>query len=266
MDLNIIVKQNSNNVDDDKNTLREIINAAVTWGYSTIALNTIIDFKTIKKATEIPKPSHLIEVKKDDSPIKVLSRLTALVSTEIHCHYLMQSDTYKIYDILSIQPENEKMFKYILNNMNIDIISLNLENLPFLIKRNHVKQAINKGMCFEIEYSQLLRNRLCRIWTITKGRNLISNNCKKNIIISSGAQNYMDIRQPEEVAHLGLLFGLNLNEGRDAVFKNAQMIIDHAYIRRKPGRDIVSVEDADQIDESEKWLIEACNFPKRIEL
>ncbi|XP_023244592.1 ribonuclease P protein subunit p30-like [Centruroides sculpturatus] len=264
MDLNIIVSQNSNNIDED--LLQRNIKTAVTWGYSTVALNTIVDFKIIKKPTEIPKPIQFVEVKKDNESVRVLTRLTAIVSTEIHCHYLMHSNVVKLYDILSVQPENEKMFKYILNNMNIDIISLNLEMLPFLIKKNHIKQAANKGMHFEIEYSQLLRNRLCRVWTIAKGRNLVSNGCKKNLIVSSGAKNAMDIRQPEEVSRLCLLFGLTIQQGRDTVFTNSQKVIEHAYIRRKPGSEVISIEDVGEISESERWLLGACSFPKRFKI
>ncbi|KAL7990465.1 hypothetical protein Chor_013895 [Crotalus horridus] len=154
-------------------------------GYSAVAINYVVNYEEKKK--EIVKPITpaelfpslpLVQVsfltafslQGKSKPIKILSRLTLVVSDPSHCNVLRATSTnIKYYDIFAVFPKNAKLFHVACTTLDVDLVCVDVtEKLPFFIKRPSVNV---------------------------------------NIILSSGAEKPIQLRSPYDVANLAGLYG-----------------------------------------------------------
>jgi len=64
------------------------------------------------------------------------------------------------YDILAVQPTNEKTFQAACGTFEVDIISLDLSaRLPFNLKLPTVGLAVDRGIYFELCYGAAIRGK-----------------------------------------------------------------------------------------------------------
>ncbi|XP_076314618.1 ribonuclease P protein subunit p30-like [Tachypleus tridentatus] len=289
MDLNIIIQPLDCPREEERLSVQKV-RMAIKLGFEVIALNVITDGQQFEgKNLKIPEPpeiklgnSETAEVKVAGKTFQVKSRLTCIVSDTNQCHhvgtavdldstramdisyhpYLLRSPIAKKYDILAVQPVNEKIFQHVCGNMEVDIISLDLASrVPFTLKREQVGQASSRGMFFEIQYAPCLKDKTARRNTISNSRILTQLTNKVNIIISSGASQVMDIRSCFDAANLGLLFGLPENKCKEAVWSNCKKVLSHAVSRKLPGKGILFMGDVTQLQPSDQWLLKACKMP-----
>ncbi|XP_064418810.1 ribonuclease P protein subunit p30 isoform X2 [Latimeria chalumnae] len=192
-DLNIVFPS-------EKKKLQNVIETAAHLGYSSVAINHVADFQ--EKKREIGKPtspetlfSTLPIVQGTSKPIRVLNRLTLVVSDHSHCNELRAtSPRTRLYDVVAVFPKTEKLFHAACTSLDVDLICINVtEKQPFPVRR----PAVNA-----------------------------------NIIISSAAENPLELRGPYDVANLGLLFGLSEQDAKAAVSSNCRAAILHGETRR----------------------------------
>ncbi|KAK2523518.1 Rpp30 [Columba guinea] len=169
----------------DKKSLQSLLEAAAHLGYSTVALNHVIDFK--EKKQEIIKPvcpSELFPslpiVQGTSKRIKVLTRLTLVVSDPSHCNLLIACTT-----------------------LDVDLVCINVtEKLPFYFRRPPVNMAIDRGIFFELLYTPAIKDSTMRRYTISNAISLMQICKGKNIVISSAAERPLELRGPYDIANL----------------------------------------------------------------
>ena len=76
----------------------------------------------------------------------------------------------------------------------------------------------------------------------------------KSIFISSDASNALEIRGPHDVSYLGFIFGLNEQQGKDAVKQNPTLVVQNAA-GRKLGPYRALVQKAEDLGDHDKWKI-----------
>ena len=76
----------------------------------------------------------------------------------------------------------------------------------------------------------------------------------KSIFFSSDASNSLELRGGHDVAYLGFIFGLNEQQGKDAIKQNPILVVQNAA-GRKLGPYRALVQKAQDLDEHEKWKI-----------
>ncbi|KAJ6653574.1 hypothetical protein lerEdw1_009072 [Lerista edwardsae] len=224
----------------EKTSLQKLVEAAAHLGYSTVAINYVVDYEENKK--EIIKPvsptelfSSLPVVQGKSKPIKILSRLTLVVSDPSHCNILVRSqcslqtvlphsessglgsfmldterlqqkDSFcssratstniKFYDIFAVFPKNGKLFHVACTTLDIDLVCINVtEKLPFYIKRPSVNVAIERGIYFELVYVPAIKDSTMRRYTISNALSLMQ--------ICRGKS--LQLRGPYDVANLSFL-------------------------------------------------------------
>ncbi|XP_059025470.1 ribonuclease P protein subunit p30 isoform X4 [Mustela lutreola] len=188
----------------DLKALRGLVENAAHLGYSVVAINHVVEFK--EKKQEIEKPVAVSElfttwpiVQGKSRPIKVLTRLTIIVSDPSHCNVLRAtSSRVRLYDIVAVFPKTEKLF-----------------------------HAIDRGVGFELIYSPAIKDSTMRRYTISNALNLMQVCKGKNVILSSAAERPLEIRGPYDVANLGLLFGLSESDAKAAVSTNCRAVLLH---------------------------------------
>ncbi|XP_039191913.1 ribonuclease P protein subunit p30 isoform X3 [Crotalus tigris] len=203
-------------------------------GYSAVAINYIVNYEEKKK--EIVKPITPAElfpslplVQGKSKPIKILSRLTLVVSDPSHCNVLRATSTnIKYYDIFAVFPKNAKLFHVACTTLDVDLVCVDVtEKLPFFIKRPSVNVAIERGIYFELIYVPAIKDSTMRRYTISNACSLMQICRGKNIILSSGAEKPIQLRSPYDVANLGWLFGLSESNGKATVSTNSRAVLLH---------------------------------------
>nr|XP_033797397.1 ribonuclease P protein subunit p30 isoform X5 [Geotrypetes seraphini] len=178
-------------------------------GYSTIAINHIADFQEKKKEIDKPVcPSELFPslpiVQGKSKPIKVVTRLTLIVSDPSHCNVLRStSPRTKLYDIVAVFPKTEKLFHAACTSLDVDLICINVtEKQPFYFRRPPINVAIERGVFFELVYTPAIKDSTMRRYTISNALSLMQICKGKNVIISSSAERPLELRGPYDVAAL----------------------------------------------------------------
>lgn len=227
MDLNII---NSS----DKNRLKHIIETAAHLGYSTVAINYVVE--PLQKKQEIPNPQSISDlfdkfpvVQGKSSPIKVLNRLTIVASDASH---FRPTNEYKKFDLVAVYPKTEKLFHAACMTFDVDIICIAVtEKQPFHFKRAPVNGAIDRGIFFETCYAAAIRDSITRRYTIANAICLMEICKGKNVIVSSGAERQLELRGPYDIANLGLVFSLSEGDAKAAVSTNCRSVLLHGETR-----------------------------------
>jgi len=256
MDFSVIVETDGVKGEN----IQDIIKRSFDLGYECVAINTVISSSNLSgKNVNIPEPKHISFDWKFGRKFRILNRLTAIIEDSIHAHHLMKSPVTKKYDILAIQPVGEKVLQHVASQVDIDILCLNLsEDLGFTLKKTHVGLAFQKSICFEISYAPCLRSQTCKRSIISNSQNLVDVCKGKNIIISSGAVRPLELRSPDDVANLGLLFGFKRNQAVEAVKANGNTVISHAGTRRDTGCGFVSITGCLKIPKQQGWIVKMC--------
>nr|XP_038946867.1 ribonuclease P protein subunit p30 isoform X1 [Rattus norvegicus] len=139
----------------DLKALRGLVETAAHLGYSVVAINHIVDFK--EKKREIEKPVAVSElfttlpiVQGKSRPIKILTRLTIIVTDPSHCNVLRAtSSRVRLYDIVAVFPKTEKLFHVACTHLDVDLVCITVtEKLPFYFKRPPINVALQVFISF----------------------------------------------------------------------------------------------------------------------
>lgn len=162
--------------------------------------------------------------------IQVLERITLIIDDTSKLS-MLNSPILQLYDIVAVQPSNEKLLLQCLQS-EFDVISLPLgSRMPFYIKRPHVNVAKEKGVFFEIPYAMALRDNGQRRSLIGNAAVLLRATVGKQLITSSGATSAMELRGPHDIINLGLLFNLSQEQARLSVCRFSGEVVKHGDAR-----------------------------------
>ena len=234
----------------DPRVLMKYITALVNLGYETVAINRTIspEIKPKGGQDKIPGPPNLTNLqglnglKKVCPKLKLLSRITVVIQDQQQVRFI-PGDTVQSYDIVSVQPMNEKLFQQVCQAVECDVISFDMTSrMPFYIKHPQINLAIERGISFEILYAPAIRDEGLRKHIITNALELTRVSKGRNVVISSGAERTIELRGPYDLINLGILFGLKPDQSKAAVSKNIRSIIYHAQARNKTVKGVVSLE------------------------
>ncbi|KAI8601667.1 RNase P subunit p30-domain-containing protein [Dissophora ornata] len=231
---------------------RKRVELLVHLGYQAVAYNYEISGK-------MPN-NHVNPITKLSLPgvnVKQYSRLT-LVVDDISQNYGLNTNNPGVssYDILAVQPTNEKLFQAACGTFEVDIISLDMSaRLPFYLKHSTVGLAVERGIYFELCYGAAIRDATARRNLISNAQSLIRVTRGKNIILSSQAMKAMELRGPYDIVNFGTLLGLNQAVAKDCLSSHCRAVIMHAETRRNTTRAVISVDPVSSLTENEQWKL-----------
>ena len=191
---------------------------------------------------------------------RLLSRINFEISTpdQIRClrggYY---AEILKQFDLISLNPQNEKVFRMIMDGkISTDIVSFHLQNdFEFRITNEIISVGVKRGIYFEICYSPMINSQILRKYIIKNGRLLVSKiKRSKGVILSSGGECVMDFRSPTDVANMADLFSIKGDSCYDVVEANCQRAINHSLTRRTTFHGAVIVEKIEKIEKMEESL------------
>uniref|UniRef100_A0A8C6ZWF8 Ribonuclease P/MRP subunit p30 n=1 Tax=Nothoprocta perdicaria TaxID=30464 RepID=A0A8C6ZWF8_NOTPE len=194
-------------------------------GYSAVALNHVVDCKE-KKQVSFDGPGF-----GTSKQIKVLNRLTLVVSDPSHCNLLRSTSTnLRLYDIIAVFPKTEKLF-----------------------------HAIDRGIYFELLYAPAIKDSTMRRYTISNAISLMQI-CKGKVSSRRGNQP-LELRGPYDVANLALLFGMSERDAKAAVSTNCRATLLHGETRKSACGVVYTVKKPRKVEE-EETTVPACKKAK----
>lgn len=143
------------------------------------------------------------------------------------------NEVIRSYDLIAIQPENEKMFQVACTSLECDIISLDMTaRLPFPIRPGFVTVALQRGVVFELCYGPMIEDPNFRRHTIGNALTLVRATKGKNIILSSAGKAPWQIRAPVDVINLAGLLGIPSHLRQQCIASTAGFCFSHAATRK----------------------------------
>eukprot|EP00397_Hematodinium_sp_SG-2012_P066093 GEMP01097951.1.p1 GENE.GEMP01097951.1~~GEMP01097951.1.p1 ORF type:complete len:203 (+),score=35.55 GEMP01097951.1:23-631(+) len=149
--------------------------------------------------------------------IRALRRITVTVNNDP----VDFSEISRCWDILCVHPLTEDAWKKCCSGqLQCDVITLNLgEKLPFRILRADVDQFVKRNGFFELVFNQALRDQTARRYVFQNSQEFIRITRGKNIILTSGATNVMEMRSPEDLRNFAQVLGMRGMNGEELVRK-----------------------------------------------
>ncbi|PON84179.1 RNase P subunit p [Trema orientale] len=192
------------------------------------------------------------------SPFRQYTRLTVCADSPSHAQALNSGNPIlKTYDLVSVRPLNQSVFDQACEKLEVDIIAIDFsEKLPFRLKLPMVKAAIQRGVYFEITYSNLIADVQARRQMIANAKLLVDWTRGKNLILSSAAPTVYELRGPYDVANLSFLLGLSLERAKAAVSKNCRTLITKALRKKQFHKEAIKVEmisSGEQVESNKPW-------------
>lgn len=257
MDLNIIIQTNSCR-DGDGLILRKL-KAAQNLGIKVIALAVKLDLSMDEKLVSQIPPAIQIEVPVG-SNMTILSRLTVCIGDkqEKLLYKLLQQPGVKEYSLLSFQPLHDKVLNQLTGgSLLCDILSFDMtQRMAVDLKRANLNLLRISGVCFEVNYTDCFRGQSERQHCISSAQ-LLAEKCKgRNVIVSSGSVSPIQLRAPNDVANIGMLFGLKEQQSKQAAFKNGMLAVKHGVSRKNPNALVVLKSEGGKDEDQDDMLIQ----------
>ena len=217
------------------------------FGFKTVAVNTDIDESVLstdkkkkKKRNEgepqqsiIPDAIDIEAIKKDFAgKLKIFNRITFLCSDPAKTHTLNHCTSLKKYDLYAIAPKTQNALQFACTQLNADIITLKSHSVTFKLNKKLYEQAVERGMHFEIQYTDLLDVESRKL-SIHYSHLFHTYGKSKNVILSSGSNDVATIRNPYDLINLSYLLGLNGITAKASVLHQCKKLLLKAERRRR---------------------------------
>ncbi|KAI0456284.1 RNase P subunit p30-domain-containing protein [Xylaria acuta] len=279
-DLNIAWSPHTSAAD-----LERTLRFSASLGYDVVALNHTVGgavppqiTNPLPKFDSPPASSSASSTPQPKLPT-VLRRATLVLSESSQHHRLPQLAS--AYDILAVRPQTDDSFSAACQNLNdVSIISLDLTvRQPFTFRPKPCMFAVNRGVRFEVCYSQVLQgpapvhilgpksskdssggyaggagvtvDARARAAFIGNVSSLIRATRGRGIIISSEARSVLGLRAPADVVNLLHVWGLSTDRATEGIGVLPRGVVVNEGLKRSGFRgvvDIVGVADREKAD------------------
>lgn len=140
------------------------------------------------------------------------------------------------------------MFQVACLTLEIDLITFDFTSAKpalFPIRHGYVRQALSRGISFEIVYGGSIVEAARRRQAILTAQTISRVSRGANLIVTSGADSEWILRPPADVMNLAGIFGVPAHCRKQVVVDNQRRLVEHAASRKLTHRTaIMSVPEA----------------------
>lgn len=251
------------NATEDLRELKAILSKLCKLGYGTVAINynfdeaLLVSGKKKKKnrnddsdKTLVPDPVDVETLAEEfKGKLRIISRITFSFSDVGKTHIFNYCPNLKKYYLYAAAPRSQNALLFACSQLNADLITIRPDASGLKLNRKLYKQAIDRGLHFEIQYSDLLvqenrKNAFHHAHLFhTYGKS-------KNVILSSNAASLAEIRGPYDIINLSALLGLSETQSKAAIFHQARSLLLRAERRRK-GKAVFNITSVEEVKEDQ---------------
>lgn len=167
-----------------------------------------------------------------------LTRLTAEVARpEQQFGLNSASGVAADYDVLACKPCSFEMFRLCCTRVSCDLIVLDLaRRVPWhdqaVRAREIVEGAVSRGLHFELSFAPCLRDPRSKRQFLHSAKLLLGATKGRNLLLTSGAAEPLQLRSPYDAINLALFLGLSPKQARMAVAEAPGKVLQHARQRQ----------------------------------
>lgn len=135
--------------------------------------------------------------------------------------------------------------------IDCDIVCLDLTSsrLHQILRKANLNLPRERGIVFELKLYDLLSSQSSRINAISNGRLLVDKCKAKNLIFSSAARHYLDLRSPADTVNLCALYAIPSHLRKATVYQTAERALKHSQIRKMPVKNAIEI-----LDNADQWI------------
>ncbi|MES1908729.1 MAG: hypothetical protein MHM6MM_001605 [Cercozoa sp. M6MM] len=236
-------------VADDGNlaTRRAFAEMAIRLGYDGLAFETVLTGRLQKNhrsnfeavQVEVPKESDLelqsgfLRLSDRKRRLRQFSRLTVVLRDAAQASSLSQAkQAIESYDLVAMQPTDERTFVQACQNIDCDVISLDMgAKRLFKLKFRAISAALQRGVYFEVKLAPALDEQN-RVNFVANVSTLLRLTRGKQLVFSSGADAPIAMRSPHSLMALASLFGAKRNLAQTCVSDTSHSLLVRAASRR----------------------------------
>ncbi|GMG21275.1 unnamed protein product [Ambrosiozyma monospora] len=217
-------------------------------GYTHVALNFRYSPQLVKK---IPNnvnelnPIDVTQLQEFKERLKIFTRITVIANDTSQFQHIAKFQ--QVFDLVTIEPTNEKVLQTAISNLDLDLISMDMANrLPCYMKHKTVCSAVEKGIYFEFKYNDLI-NSSTRSMTISNIKQLIRASRSRGMVCSSGLDidHLHFVRSYHDVVNLLCVIGLD-NARASQLFKDwSSKVLLNGRLRVKSFKQTVVISGDD---------------------
>jgi ribonuclease P/MRP protein subunit RPP1 len=172
----------------------------------------------------------VLKLQHEQRTFRQLTRLTVKLSDmKIAQSVQVQSGPGKVlstYDIVAVQPVDEKTFQRAVQTLNVDIVTFDISRrMGFHLKRPALNAGVERGIHYELTYGPALQNISARKQVLSAMMDMRTSTRPKNIILCSGAKQSLDIRNTYDAANMAVLCGFKPAAAKATMSVNAESVI-----------------------------------------
>lgn len=195
----------------------------------------------------VPETVNLETVKRDfHGKLKIFNRISFSCSNPAKTHVLNHCTSLKKYDLYAFVPKTQNALQFACTQLNADIITLKSSSTTFKLNKKLYEQAVERGIHFEIQYTDLLNVESRRL--IIHYSHLFHTYGKsKNVILSSGSDNVKTIRNPYDLINLSCLLGLSEIKAKASILYQCKKLLLRAERRRRGKAAFIIEEETKQL-------------------
>jgi len=232
-----------------------IVDIALRLGYAGVAFNETVRDKQVLELKRhqstilpcrLPLPSQAcgplrgnmaaaLGVDDGDGVFLQLRRLTVVIANEAQLNAANQAiATLKPhYHLIAMRPITEEAFQLVCQCGQADILSLPLgEKRSFPWKQASLKEYLNRGGFFEIEFAPALRDGGKRRVLIENVGAVLLATHGRNVFVSSSAADPMEMRSPHDLANFAAVLGLRGQQARQSLAGVPYRVLQHGMLRQ----------------------------------
>lgn len=185
---------------------------------------------------------------------RLYSRLNVIIHDNQSLHYLKRAEVQQHFDLISLQASSREIFLYLLGATTVqhELIVLDPSDSDFLpFPSKLMRAAAERGIAFELIYSNALRDTIERRNLLAFGRALSMNIFKHGqaLVLASNANGSLQLRSPHDLMEIGQLFGYNEEISRKIVTTNPIDVLSRSFSRRKTVQGAIWSENENEKEE-----------------
>lgn len=168
--------------------------------------------------------------------VRVYKRLTMVIAEKAQAQGLGQQSTYltKAYDVIAVTTLSDVVFQEVFPALDvIDVVSFDVYS-GFALKRKVLNTIASKGIKLEVAVAPALESDGLKRNLVSLGLDLVNETSagRRGVVLASGARSPAEAKTPQDLANLGIVFGMSPETAYSALSTAAESMITRGFTRK----------------------------------
>uniref|UniRef100_A0A914YQH5 Ribonuclease P protein subunit p30 n=1 Tax=Panagrolaimus superbus TaxID=310955 RepID=A0A914YQH5_9BILA len=215
-------------------------------------------------------PVDLKRLESEGKVFRQFSRVTLTLSDSTSVYKMMNHPKIKLFDLVAIRISDTDFLTTLARKGDVvDIVTFDpcdSQRQSWMCASKQIQAVAAEGIAFELTYGNALNDSANRRLFFANSRLLMENTQKgRNVFLSSGSTDIIQIRGPYDVANMSCLIGLDSYKGIHLVSNTPKNILLRSQARHFTIKGAINVADLEHVPHRDKIPVEALKELLKVE-